>query len=712
MNTSTNTNTAMNTESQMALAPWEMELPTHSEVSDPMDTSKVIYRISVRTVQAIVLGGFPHWLRTLDGLKTDRKVNRLAVCFTAVVQSLCAMVTDSQVYSEQIVGDLMLKKLKTLNVRNTVLLDKPIEVDVNYLIDTAIGRGWLNDDFTLTDAFLKQVELNEQSYPDFEPGVDRNIPFVKNGTSGNKNARDFCINLNKVGYQVHERMLSVVANTIALVQRSGKDIISDVVKKQIKRQLDTTRYVREACAELVSNTLFSKYDMDNRARGYHVGCAGPNPQAGDEERSYYSLVYNQTGVLEGSVGFDMFMGELKDIAGGFATTKRLAWVAANPEEFLTLCLVAEASRSKTVTVNRTSIQVPKKPMTLIRLAWDYQDFTLTGLLKSTVGFGLDAKCSGTQYYAFCAGDLNMAIATGLTTSAEKVKDPYQQSLEVLEKLIEKSELTTDLSGVLSRDWIKTPYMMVQYGGGAGAIYGDRDWTNSIKDQVIMDNDELQILAKECKKAVEITLGKRIINFRDAVEDAVQNALWVKAGCKMETVTNYNGDDEEVMVLAETINYKHVDGFVVKHKAYGTEFVSKDFSINLGGFVNGEKCIDFGTLGNNYRVRTARPTGAEYVRTFCVNFIQGLDALVARTVVNLAAEQGLQGITSIHDCFRVCLEDADKLQGVIAQAYKICFIDNDPVEHLAAQLGGIDLDFRDVVITEEILNHENSYYFCQ
>lgn len=38
--------------------------------------------------------------------------------------------------------------------------------------------------------------------------------------------------------------------------------------------------------------------------------------------------------------------------------------------------------------------------------------------------------------------------------------------------------------------------------------------------------------------------------------------------------------------------------------------------------------------------------AEFARTFVVNYIQGIDALVARTVAKYAKKAGLRGFTSI------------------------------------------------------------------
>ena len=108
---------------------------------------------------------------------------------------------------------------------------------------------------------------------------------------------------------------------------------------------------------------------------------------------------------------------------------------------------------------------------------------------------------------------------------------------------------------------------------------------------------------------------------------------------------------------------------------------------------------------------AAAVAEEFVRTFMVNYIQGLDALVARTVIVHAKKAGLKSFTSIHDCFRTTLEDAPKLKAVIASAYKEVFIDTDQHAHLMSTINRPSMPQYKNIVTEEILNHEDSSYFC-
>jgi len=419
---------------------------------------------------------------------------------------------------------------------------------------------------------------------------------------------------------------------------------------------------------------------------------------------------------------------LRDIAGGFTTHKKLLWVANNSSMFLAQSLIATARHERSIKIGAgVDTVLAKKPFTLVRLAWDYRDYVETGILKSTLGFGLDAKCSGTQYFAIAAGDSNMAKATGLTTSDVKVDDPYIQSGKVLDKnMTDLMKWDTDMAflakfrGMTQRQPIKTPYMAVQYGGGKGALTESKEYKVEARKVLGFEaNDgELKSLAEITVLSIKEALGKRINSFIEKVEDSVEYTLWEATGFKTEFVETAQGEIQEVPVLANYLTYRHVDGFKVLHKTYADEPVCPSFSLNLGGFENGAKVMDFGPKNGIYSIRESLPSGEEFVRTFCVNYIQGIDALVARTVVNKANEAGLKGITSIHDCFRTCLEDSPKLQLVIADAYKELFIDNDIVAHLEAQLShpdgqeGFGLTFRETVVTEEILYSDNSYYFCQ
>ena len=160
---------------------------------------------------------------------------------------------------------------------------------------------------------------------------------------------------------------------------------------------------------------------------------------------------------------------------------------------------------------------------------------------------------------------------------------------------------------------------------------------------------------------------------------------------------------------EFLDYKHTDGQRVHKPCYPSRDVCDAFSIR----VDSQTRIIFGQQVDNkpWSIRETAPTKEEFVRTFVVNFIQGIDALVARTVAKYAKKAGLRGFTSIHDCFRCCLADAPKMMEVIRLAYIEIFVDNNQFDNLAKQIGGIDM-FHTNIVTKELLMSEHAYYFCQ
>jgi len=426
--------------------------------------------------------------------------------------------------------------------------------------------------------------------------------------------------------------------------------------------------------------LFSEYDADSRGRLYHVHCFGPNPQASDLARSLYAL-NNVDVVKKDTAAYQMFMEELEDISSSFWTQDNvLRHVAEKPHQALVKMLEGT-----------TKEKAPKKPFTYIVLAKAYVEFQEKGEATVRVGFGLDAKCSGTQYLAFLAGDAEMAALCGLDTKRNKL-DPYTKALNILQGM-------TSYADKLDRNFIKTPYMAVQYGGGTGALLGSKDFREALI-ALGMPKGEWFDFAEQCVMAIETAMGTQINNLKEAVAKAA-----IKK-CKR--------------LNKQWFTYKHTDGLVVKKPGFPQVDVSEEsFAIRL----EENQQVIFGKLelkdkqGNI--TQEAAPWTAtsfeadkyEFARTFIVNFIQGLDALVARTFVKYAAEAGLKGITSIHDCFRCQLADAPKMKKVIADTYHEVFVVNNQLEHLRAELDGELGYFASNIVTDELLYNDESYYFC-
>ncbi|WJN63939.1 RNA polymerase [Erwinia phage Farigoule] len=526
--------------------------------------------------------------------------------------------------------------------------------------------------FTMTERWIELVSTKETCTPLTEAvsELNRRKPFIKGGKRKPSKLMSECIDfLQSTEYHVDAPMVDIVGDVLNMTHGD----IPAVIQQELHVWNNARNMVRE-------DVLFSDYFADNRGRLYHVACAGPNPQSSDFARSLYSHNIENI-VKKDSAAYQMFMAELYDISGGKWTEARmLTRVAQNPAGALAHML--------------RSGDAPKKPFTYIRLALDWFKFETTGECDSRVGFGLDAKCSGTQYLAFIAGNMQMAQATGLVDSESKASDPYQLSLVELMKLLEKSSMNPSdeikaqyFNPKDGRNFIKTPYMAVQYGGGKKALTGNKDFATTVA--TIFGADKVDAFAELAVEAVKAALGEKINMFIAKVMEAVAKK------CEAESKLY--------------IDYRHTDGQVVHKPCYPSREICDAFSIRVDSTTR----VIFGQQneGKPWMIRETQPTAEEFVRTFVVNYIQGIDALVARTVAKYAKKAGLRGFTSIHDCFRCCLADAPLMMDVIRQAYVEIFVKNNQFEALAKQIGGIDM-FHTNIVTEELLMSEHAYYFCQ
>ena len=512
--------------------------------------------------------------------------------------------------------------------------------------------------------------------------ANRLTNYVKGGkVKPSKLLKDSIKHLQDTTYHVHTSTLDIIKQVRGMVEAMEQCPTRDAMMAGFRDY----GYVIKGCEDVAGcNVLSSEYDADTRGRLYHIACAGANPQSSDMARALYSHnVENYVSKL--SVGdtvkttdsYKMFLAELEDIAGPekYSTPKALAFIASNPIKAMFAILTRMTNTDPAIRRD-----VPKKPWTLLRMAKDYMEFETTGKCDSRLGYGLDAKCSGTQYFAIIAGCEDLGEATGITTKLQSdTVDPYVRSAKVLNE-----------RGLLwaNRPYIKTPYMAVQYGGSKKALMNSKDNLLNMKDFGVAEEDMEDVVFMTIE-AIREALGAKITGLIEKVQFELEEML--------------ESEDKEF------ITYKHTDGFKVFKPAAPRIEVCPSFSIYLGGRGNR---IYFGKEGACWEVKSKQPTAEEYVRTFMVNYIQGIDALVARTAAKYAKLEGLQAFTSIHDCFRTTLADAPKMKHVMALTYKECFIDNDQHVHLMSIIGrGAKTGYKNIV-TEDILNHSNSFYFCQ
>ena len=540
--------------------------------------------------------------------------------------------------------------------RDKVTAEELLMEDENYTVALTIltDLGFMEDVlgsgvYTVSQKFVDMCSVSEKTAP-LTTMIDDN------------NRRVFKIKGNKV------QPSKLMNKAMAYLERTGfsNDVdmtaIVNIVKSQHPK-LDIWKDIKGSMNGIngmhSDAVYYSEQKGDKRGRMYHVAHAGCNPQGDDYNRSIYRLAAESIVKID-SPEYVYFMNELEEAAGKdpkYMATEYLMRVGKSPVKALSTFL-----QSKSV----------DSPFMYVRLARDFVKFQEHGECDVRVPMGLDAKCSGTQILAILAGNKELMKATGFTP--KKVFDPYALCA-----------IQMDMAGI-DRNAMKTPYMAIQYGGGEAALIGQKDYMAVMAAAGVDDPTEA---AKLTINAVKRVLGKKIIGLQEYIAEQV-------AGIMLRTGK-------------ANVVYKHIDGQIVDLKVCGKVKITDGFtSIRY----TQNTIISFGSQVNDtgMTVSDGVPCADEYSRTFMVNYIQGIDALIARTVASLAEDAGIEGYVSIHDCFRTSLKDTPKLKALICRAYEIIFVENDPIAHLCEQLG-IDMPAVSRELTSEMIYMPEAYFFC-
>ena len=481
--------------------------------------------------------------------------------------------------------------------------------------------------------------------------------------------------------------------------------------------LQESGHVIHGCNKLADHeAIYSEYFQDLRGRMYQFAHCGPNPQAADMSKALcYHTVQNW--VQKGSVQHEMFLNEFfGEVIGNtdsvWATEAYIRRMIANPVGALTYAfssfeydLDEQGQMQYDEKGNLKYIKAPgdlpfKKFFSYIDMCFSWVEFEDNGQADVRFGFGPDAKCSGAQIFAILAGCETMAKACGLVTGYDvKPADPYNMSAQEVNKItqgIRNKNLVP--SRTITRNEIKTPFMAIQYGGGVPAL-------RYKKFEPTMEalGIEEQHRDKFCK---------------DVVIEGINNAMGPVIGsfinCLRSAVADYCQEHD-----VDYFDYRHVDGFLCTKKGEANvQMTELPFIINYGGEGTG---VIFGSQKTNTGWMVASRTSGilqreNFIYYFPVHFIQGLDAVIARGIALGAKKAGLRGYSTIHDQFRVCLEDAPRLRSeVIPAVYEELFLNNDPVAHLGKQIQrelvwGNPLEGRKTVVSKEILFSNDAYYF--
>jgi hypothetical protein len=274
-----------------------------------------------------------------------------------------------------------------------------------------------------------------------------------------------------------------------------------------------------------------------------------------------------------------------------------------------------------------------------------------------IGFGLDAKCSGPQIGALISGDHKMLRACGFSMVA--VEDAYTSTMS--------RAIKAGFTG-LTRDLVKGIFMAVFYGQGPLGLVGrkferENPGTTAIMQSFADDKDaSVPDACHKIHQCVTRSFGMRLTALRKAFADH---------GFK------YDEDGNTILRTKGPVSYMTGDGCRVQMD-YPTEL-----SITGEPKVKTEEDLPPTTiksgllklsLGNpTFMLRRLEDTAAHSRKGF-VNFVQQVDGLIARMICVNLLRQGVRWITSIHDCFRVCIHDQDKLVKAVRETYMTLFGD--------------------------------------
>ena len=523
------------------------------------------------------------------------------------------------------------------------------DVDIASVVEFMLSIKMID---RLGDLFFASDKFYEMTYKvvgraPLLQGEERRVPYIKNEDSKPS--------------ELMKEAMDFLGATQFTVDKDMLRVIHAVKSKLPKLAIwkDSASMLSGADEMNSDEAYTTEIDADNRGRMYNVAHYGPNAQKDDINRSLVKLSVGSY-VTPDSFEFKFMYEEFKDLVG------------KNAPELLTPAAMVAMHNSPTACLHKllTVYASVTNPFSVVRLGGELGNVIKNNGAYMFMPAGLDAKCSGSQIYSILVGDYDMMASCGF--SDRKVADPYERVAEIVK---------------VARSTVKKPYMVVQYGGGLASLLADKEFIKSVPE-----DEEPNKYCKKVISAIEHVMGEKILRLRALIQ------AQVLAICNARNV--------------ESFKYSHIDGFVVNKTVCGkvdvTEFYSAIRYQQVDGVIDfGSKLEGTGIVDISDRV----PSRDEFARTFAVNYIQGLDALIARKVAVAAKEAGLDGLVSIHDCFRVAPKDVGKLKGVIQQVYTDIFVYSNPLQHLFDQLDldSVEQGFESV-LTEDMIYEEGNYFF--
>ena len=505
---------------------------------------------------------------------------------------------------------------------------------VNNWLAMAQSCDLVNDDGTAGEYLLKLDEVKPKAYPmpASATRIARNRKIIKSGAK--------CTPLLK-------KAVEALQKTEVTIDTYMHEVAMQVFP--VGKPCDE-RYILEGCAKLIADgnvPCTSEFKADDRARLNQADCHGSNGQASDMARALQDL----SGVSQDydvAKVITLINHELADMMSISYEEAVMGWKAAgSASEFIKQCLSEE-------------FKGVKKPWSVVKAIK-----LLVALKKGQkpyigMAFGLDAKCSGPQLGALMTGDQKMAAACGFTIE-DNVADAYAHGSANLVKYF----------GTVDRGTIKKPFMGVFYGEGKMAFSDPSKFntptsnskklkSNELLNVIMRNGDDMEENGARFHAGIEASFGEMSV-LRKAIRKAHYHFEDTDQGMQM------------VMNTTKPTTYFMPDGLEVK-----MDYTKKvDIHGNPVGFDTEPDTVSI-KLGlnelkfNSITFNTKEVALYDHARTGFVNLIQATDALLARLIVSHLEDLGAQHIVSVHDCFRVNVNDM--IDGKLHEAIKLAYMD--------------------------------------
>jgi len=406
--------------------------------------------------------------------------------------------------------------------------------------------------------------------------------------------------------------------------------------------IDTERYVLNGTAAMIRGAgYFSEFFFDQRGRSYQAAYYGPNGQTSDMSRSMMDL-HGVSTDYDSQEAYKLLDEEIHDMfKGGNDVYIRLVREAlADPVKFILEHL--EDGKSGQVS----------KPWNFVKAIYIMNQLELGNRPYIGIAVGYDAKCSGPQLGAAMVACEAILIACGMTRG--ELTDVYMRAVKECDKKSIKG---------MNRGSMKKAFMAVFYGAGWLAMM-DADtieeeafntlWVSGANQQ-LANIDEGEILAKLFLSCIEAAMGSKLRQLRSAIKSAGYD--WENEMCKYNAPMTHRMPDGFEVAMDYRIQLD-IDG----------QMLSPDVDV--------PNCLVEGVGVTRFfekpTFKTAEYDLESYGRKGFVNMIQATDGQLARLIVLHCKKLGVKHIISVHDCFRVSINETGLLKQAIINSYQELF----------------------------------------